>query len=278
VPAFTVVIPTYGRPDFLTEAVASVLAQSFGDFECIVVDDASPDPVTLPRDERLCLVRRESNGGPPAARNTGIAAARGDYVAFLDDDDVWRPSRLEQAIEAHRRAPIAVCWQSTLGVPSVPAGRVLEGDVSDELLDSIIPHLGATSVARDRVPQFDERYEASDDVEWWLRMMRAGMPVATAASVGLVYRQHGGHRPRTGAEKRLLNGYMLLEEHADWFAGHPRAKAFRLKRMGFYASQLGRRREAMSLLASSLRIDPKLKTAGHLAYAAVARAGSTSAP
>jgi glycosyltransferase involved in cell wall biosynthesis len=277
VPAFSVVIPTYGRPAFLTEAITSVLAQNFGDFECIVVDDASPEPATLPPDTRLRLIRREDNGGPPAARNTGIEAAGGDFVAFLDDDDVWLPSRLERAIETHQRAPIAVCWQSTLGASQEPSGRVLEGDVSDELLDSLIPHLGATSVARDQVPQFDERYEASDDVEWWLRMMRAGMSVATAPSVGLLYRQHAAYRPRTGAEKRLANGYMLLDEHADWFACHARAKAFRLKRMGFYASQLGRRREAMSLLASSLRNDPKLKTAGHLAYAAVARADTTSA-
>jgi glycosyltransferase involved in cell wall biosynthesis len=269
VPTFTIVIPTFGRPEFLGEAITSVLAQSFDDFECIVVDDAGPAPAQLPSDARLRLIRRDSNGGPPAARNTGIEAARGEYVAFLDDDDVWLPSRLAKAVEAHRRAPIAVCWQSTLGASETKMCRVLEGDVSDELLDATIPHLGATSVQRARVPLFNERYEASDDVEWWLRMMSDGLLVATAADVGLLYRVHDGPRPRTGAEKRLANGYMMLEEHADWFSEHPRAKAFRLMRMGFYASQLGDRREAVKLLASSWRLHPKLKTVGHLARVAV---------
>jgi glycosyltransferase involved in cell wall biosynthesis len=271
VPTFTIVIPTYGRPEFLAEAISSVLAQSFTDFECVVVDDASPEPASLPPDPRLRLIRRECNGGPPAARNTGIDAARGEYVAFLDDDDVWEPGRLEHAIEAHERAPIAVCLQSTIGAHEATMRRVLEGDVSDVLLDGIIPHLGATTVERTRVLRFDERYEASDDVEWWLRMVRAGLHVATASYVGLLYRVHAGYRPRTGAEKRLANGYMLLREHEDWFADHPRAKAFRFKRMGLYASRLGHRREALALLASSLRLDPKLKTVGHVARAAVAR-------
>src|SRR5512144_2193690 len=93
-PTFSVIIPTYGRAKFLSEAVASVLAQTCADFECIVVDDASPEPATVPDDERVRLSRREENGGPPAARNTGIDAACGTYVAFLDDDDVWVPTRL----------------------------------------------------------------------------------------------------------------------------------------------------------------------------------------
>src|SRR5690242_10925198 len=159
-PTFTVIVPTYGRPEFLADALASIVAQSFTDFECIVVDDASPEPAALPADPRMRLIRREVNGGPPAARNTGIDAAQGSYVAFLDDDDVWTPTRLADAADAHARAPISVCWQSTLGSTVSPSGRVLEGDVSENLLDGIIPHLGATSVDRNHVPRFDERYEA----------------------------------------------------------------------------------------------------------------------
>lgn len=274
-PAFTVIIPTYGRPEFLAEAIDSVLAQTCADFECIVVDDASPEPVTLPDDDRLRLVRREENGGPPAARNTGIEAAKGKYVAFLDDDDVWVKTRLEHAFEAHRRAPVAVCWQSTLGRDDPPSGRILEGDVSDTILDAIIPHLGATSVERERVPHFDERYEASDDVEWWLRMAQ-GLTVATDPRIGLLYRVHGGPRPRTGYRKRVENGYMLFEQHAEWFDRHPRAKAFRLMRMGLYESRLGQRRAALRLLARSFRLNPKPRTVWHALRATVTSRRSAS--
>jgi glycosyltransferase involved in cell wall biosynthesis len=276
-PTFSVVIPTYGRPQFLAESLASVLAQTYADFECVVVDDASPEPAVLPADPRVRLVRRDSNGGPPAARNTGIDNALGTYIAFLDDDDVWVPDRLAAAAEAHERAPVAVCWQATLGVDAPGSGRSLEGDVSNTILDGGIPHLGATSIERSRAPHFDKRYEASDDVEWWLRVAR-DLEVATTPRVGLLYRVHAGARPRTGQRKRIENGYMLLDQYSDWFASHPRAKAFRMMRMGLSASRVGDRRLAVRLLAASFRLDPKPRTAWHAARAVVARPAPQTTP
>src|SRR4051812_10893238 len=127
-PMFSVIVPTYGRPAFLADALASVLGQTFDDFECIVVDDASPEPVSVPSDSRIRVVTRDANGGPPAARNTGIAVARGRYVAFLDDDDVWLPHRLADAAAAHDPAPGVVWWQGALGGgPAAAAGRGLGG-------------------------------------------------------------------------------------------------------------------------------------------------------
>jgi glycosyltransferase involved in cell wall biosynthesis len=275
-PRFSVIIPTYGRPEFLAAAIASVIAQTYADFECIVVDDASPDPAVLPPDERLRLVRRDDNGGPPAARNTGIASARGRYLAFLDDDDVWSPDRLKYAVEAHARAPVGVCWQTTLGRGDPPRGRPLEGDVGDTILDGIIPHLGATSIERLRAPRFDERYEASDDVEWWLRVAQ-DLRVATTPRVGLLYRVHPGARPRTGQRKRLENGFMMLDQHREWFARHPRAQAFRLMRMGLAASKIGDRRMAVRLLVQSFRFNPRFRTAWHAMRVAVAPASVATA-
>jgi glycosyltransferase involved in cell wall biosynthesis len=118
IPEFSIIVPTFGRPAFLAEAVASVLAQTLADFECIVVDDATPGGLTASvSDPRVRTIRRDSNGGPAAARNTGIEEARGRYLAFLDDDDVWQPGRLEAARRAHERAPLVCCWQGTLGEP-----------------------------------------------------------------------------------------------------------------------------------------------------------------
>ena len=106
---FSVILPTYGRQAFLNEAVASVLSQTVRDLELIVVDDASPTPATVPPDPRVRLIRREDNGGVAAARNTALDAAKGRYICFIDDDDLFRPNRLELALEGHRRAPIALC-------------------------------------------------------------------------------------------------------------------------------------------------------------------------
>jgi glycosyltransferase involved in cell wall biosynthesis len=260
---FSVVIPTHGRPAFVDAAVRSVLAQTLGDFECIVVDDASPQTPELPDDSRIRLVVRPVNGGPAATRNTGIEAATGTYLAFLDDDDIWLPDRLLAARDAHARAPVAICWQSTLGAPAPTApGRILEGNVNDTILDGITPHLGATSIERDRSPKFDERYDTSEDVDWWLRVT-IDCPVTTIPAVGFAYRTHQGPRDRTGMDRRVAGAQMLLREHADWFAAHRRAKAFRLRRLGLAALGVGDRRLARRSFAASFRLHPEPRTAWH---------------
>jgi glycosyltransferase involved in cell wall biosynthesis len=102
VPAVSIVTPTLNRIDFLRRALDSALAQTYGDLECVVVVDG-PSPelasfVTSHPDPRVRLVQRETNGGVAAARNTGIAAAEGRYVGFLDDDDIWLPQKLERQV------------------------------------------------------------------------------------------------------------------------------------------------------------------------------------
>lgn len=269
---FSVVIPTHGRPAYLDAALRSVLAQTFTDFECIVIDDASPEPPTIPDDPRVRLVVRPVNGGPAAARNTGIDAATGRYVAFLDDDDIWLPDRLLAAHDAHTRAPVAVCWQSTLGAPAPTApGRSLEGMVDNTILDDITPHLGATSIERARIPKFDERYDTCEDVDWWLRVT-AECPVTTITSVGFAYRLHQGVRDRTGADRRVAGAQMLLREHAGWFAAHRRAKAFRLKRLGLAAVATGDYKLAWQSFGASFRLRPEPRTAWHMLRARL-RAG-----
>jgi glycosyltransferase involved in cell wall biosynthesis len=261
-PTFSVIIPTYGRAALLSEAIDSVLAQSFTDFECIVVDDASDDPPRLASDPRLALIVRDHNGGAAAARNTGIAAATGRFVAFLDDDDVWRPGRLAAAAEAHGRAPVVICWQSTLGAAAHRPSRTLEGDVRDTVLDGITPHLGATSIERRVAPAFDERFDANEDVEWWWRVAQE-LRVATASYVGLLYRVHAGPRARTGQQERIANARVFMAEQAEWFRTHPRAKAFRLKRLGLSALQVNDRALALRSFAASFRLAPEPATAWH---------------
>jgi glycosyltransferase involved in cell wall biosynthesis len=265
VPEFSVIVPTYGRPAFLADAIASVLAQTFDDFECIVVDDATPGgQTTVATDPRVRLIERTANGGPAAARNTGIEAACGRYLAFLDDDDVWLPNRLAKARSAHERAPLVCCWQGTLGEPyDTVSGRLLEGDVADSVLDALTPHLGTTSVERTRAPRFDARYPAAEDVDWWLRAARE-LRVTTVPEVGFLYRSHAGPRAGTGSAERIVGMRRLLEEHASWFGTHPRAAAFRLKRMGLTALDAGDRRLARDCFARALRVQPEARTAWHL--------------
>jgi glycosyltransferase involved in cell wall biosynthesis len=261
-PLFSVIVPTFGRPRFLEDAIRSVLQQSVDDFECVVVDDASPDPVVTMSDPRVVVVRRERNGGPAAARNTGLQMARGRYIAFLDDDDVYTPDRLALALDGLSRAPVAICWRRGSD-GSTGGNRRLEGSVHDTILDQLTPHLGQVAIDRRVTPLFDERFVASQDVEWWLRVA-AAVPVTTTPTVGLIYRIHTGPRHYNGVAERIRCGLLLLSLHGDYFSAHPRAAAFRWKRIGLMAHNLGTETVARKAFIRSLRLRPESRTFWHL--------------
>ena len=108
-PAVTIVLPTFNRPRLLRRALASIAAQTFSDFEVIVIDDAGVDPTSVVEsfaDEiDLKLIRHPHNQGVTIAQNTGIAAARGTFIAFLGDDDLYHPAHLATLHEAASRRP-----------------------------------------------------------------------------------------------------------------------------------------------------------------------------
>jgi glycosyltransferase involved in cell wall biosynthesis len=108
-PLVSVIIPAYNRAHLIGRTVASVLAQSYRNFEIIVVDDASTDDLAATLTEidspQLRCLAHPSNRGAAAARNTGLAAASGEFVAFLDSDDVWYPDKLARQVAAMRDQP-----------------------------------------------------------------------------------------------------------------------------------------------------------------------------
>jgi glycosyltransferase involved in cell wall biosynthesis len=129
-PRCSVVLPTYNRARWLPRAVASVLAQNEPSFELIVVDDASTDGtdawLRAQTDPRIRVLRLDRNGGPSAARNLGIDAARAPVLAFLDSDDVYRPNRLSVPLRALADDPEIVCTLSSALKTDPKRARVIE--------------------------------------------------------------------------------------------------------------------------------------------------------
>ena len=108
---FSVLVPVYNRESYIRQAIESVLSQTIGDDELIVVDDGSSDetPDICDRLDQEIKVIRQDNMGPPAARATGAARAEGEYLAFLDSDDLFMPNALEtydRIIKAYRSPPV----------------------------------------------------------------------------------------------------------------------------------------------------------------------------
>lgn len=267
-PTISVVIPTVGRPDLLSAAVACALSQTVVDTEIVVVFDGLA-PGGLAHDERLVLattgpVRR----GPAAARNCGIDLSRGSLIAFLDDDDQWVPNHLEAALEGIERAPIAITWSRFLDGPA-RKGRTLEGYVGERILDALTPSLGCVLAARAAVPRFDEQWQAVEDVEWWLRTSQLH-PVTTVSNVTHLVRRHEGRRWGNDLAARIEENTALIRTHDEYFKHHPRAAAFRLRRAGLLARRCGMNQAARRLFARSLRIHPTPRTAWHLAHSGFA--------
>ena len=107
-PKISIVTPAYNCEKYLEEAVNSVLAQSFEDWELLIIDDCSKDATWLrmqtlaKKDNRIRIFQNQHNSGSAATRNNGIRQARGEWIAFLDSDDLWRPEKLERQMSVLR--------------------------------------------------------------------------------------------------------------------------------------------------------------------------------
>src|SRR5512138_1536925 len=118
----SVIIPVYNALPFLTDAIDSVLAQTHSDLELIVVDDVSTDGSLavaesyIGRDARVRVIRQSTNGGSSATRNRGAEEAKGDWLAFLDNDDISHPRRLELQLQAADEDPSVLLWGSALEI------------------------------------------------------------------------------------------------------------------------------------------------------------------
>lgn len=252
-PLVSVIVPTHDRPDLLASAMQSILNQSIDAFEVIVIDDASSPPAAIPDDARFRLIRLDTRTGVANARNCGLSAANADLVCFLDDDDLMTPVRLQIAVD-HAADPVTVCAGGQIGLRTSSV-RTLTGDVSDTILDTATPYLGCVSVQRSIAPPFDVRFDACEDVDWFLRLA-ASHRFVTTKRVGLLWRSHDDARPVLDAAARLAGSRRLLEIHSAYFARHRRAGAYSWFRVATYAQQMRRPGAAMSAAVRSAMLQP----------------------
>jgi glycosyltransferase involved in cell wall biosynthesis len=207
-PSVSVIIPAYNVAPYIGETLDSVFSQTFTDYEVIVINDGSADTEELERElarfiDRVNYVKQE-NRGASAARNAGLRTARGEFVAFLDADDLWLPSYLDEQIKfILKRNCDLVCadaevfsdrshkdatYMETLMPDAPPTGDVtFNGLLSAE--QSLIT--SGVVVRRERVFEaglFDEALRNSQDFDLWLRLAQNGTRMAYRRRVLLRYR------------------------------------------------------------------------------------------
>lgn len=179
----SVIITAYNRPDFLGEAIDSALAQTYADKEVIVVDDGSTEPgtraVLAAYGDRIRAIRKE-NGGVASARNAGIRAAKGDLLAFLDDDDVWLPDKLARQAEAFEKHPeVGLVYTNCVRFNEhgeLPerdmaprSGRVFKAFVEDYFI--VLSTMAVRRACVDAAGLFDEAYRRQDDLDFMARVL-----------------------------------------------------------------------------------------------------------
>lgn len=226
-PKVTVVIPVYNREKYVGDAIASILAQTFTDFELLVIDDGSTDGsqevVRSYCDPRVRLVCNEINQGIPKTRNTGIRLARGEYLAFLDSDDRACPKRLMKQVaflDGHPDYVAVGAWIEWIDEEGRPLGRIKRKPVSpEEIAAQRLFRSGlenSASMARTVVLRnygHQEQYDICEDFDLWSRIA-AQHKLATL--------------PEVLGRRRTHSGQIMLRKASD-------KKDRRLK---IYASQL----------------------------------------
>ncbi|AQL41862.1 hypothetical protein BV210_03630 [Halorientalis sp. IM1011] len=279
VPLVSVVVPTYERSAMLVEAVESVFRQTYGNVELLVVDDASELPaeqalaeVTPPADTDLRVLRHEENRGANAARNTGIEAARGEFVAFLDDDDYWRPGKLARQVSALRGADEAVgvaftglVYVDENGTTTATTSPVTDGDFLEQLVRGAT--FGTFSAVMARADVFDsagltdERFPCWQDREWYFSVA-ADYDYVSIPEPLTVRRYHDDRQISDDYEARRDVAYpLLVQKHRDRIAavdpGYERTFLATLNRyVGLAALRSQRYFDGVRYLLRALRYDP----------------------
>ena len=224
----TVVIPTRDRPALLADALASVAAQDHPPARAIVVDDGSAQPPTVAGGGAVEVLRQARPSGVAAARNRGLQRVATEWVAFLDDDDLWAPAKLARQLAAATDAGAAFVWCSVAVVDERrrPVGLVPAADpagllprlVRTNVIGSPSAVLARTELVR-AVGGFDEELGLLADWDLWLRLAVAGTGGASR-EVLVAYTEHAGSMTAAARGAAELELARMARKHAAVVAAH----------------------------------------------------------
>jgi glycosyltransferase involved in cell wall biosynthesis len=233
-PHFSVVIPAYNREVTIGATLASIAAQEFRDFECIVVDDGSTDATCkIVQEFDFAKLSRQNNAGPGAARNLGVEMTTGKYIAFLDSDDLWFPwtletySQLVQQYDSPAVISAAITEFADRAMPAdvrrTPTASAWYDDfLSAQLVSDCFVGAGMTVVRRDvfkRAGGFTDAITNCEDHDLMLRLGDAKGFVRTEQPITLAWRRHqGGTTQDLGRTIRGVE-FLIKGEHDNRYPG-----------------------------------------------------------
>jgi glycosyltransferase involved in cell wall biosynthesis len=248
----SVILPTYNRPERLSNALRSVLTQTEQDFEVFVIDDGSPseaaavDVVRAYGDPRLQCIRLAGNRGAAAARNAGLIRAHASFIAFLDDDDDWLPAKLEvQLAFLQQRGPRVGGVHTAWITVDETAGTRVTTRCIDRRFD---PTRGINDITTsavlmrrecfDAVGLFDEELPASHDFDMWIRVSEA-FDLLYLDHPLVRYYLHPGHRITDDDARKVVAAERMLVKHRRLFEANRHRHCLEYVSLGARYTRLG---------------------------------------
>ena len=288
-PTVSVVIPMYNVERYIATSLASVLAQTFADFEVICVDDGCKDQTIAKlnqfKDSRIRLVKQE-NRGLSGARNTGINAARGKYVALLDADDYWAPQKLAlhvRHLESDKSVGISYSpsWfvneeGQHMGIGQFPKlSNITAKDVfcrnpigngsAPVIRKELLRELAQTSTDAfgTRATYFNETLRQSEDIEFWLRVALNGQWKIAGINQPLTFYRVNSSGLSANLEKQFASWQRAVVmnmdgNHAFFDKWYSLAQAYQYRYLARRAVQSGNSHAALRLVANALRSNPRI--------------------
>jgi glycosyltransferase involved in cell wall biosynthesis len=270
-PQLSIIIPTYNRPHLVQNAVASALAQTYKAIEVLVVDDCSPQPLTLPSHPQLRVLRLPHNQGGAAARNFGAKQARGRWITYLDDDDELLPEAIEISLNAlstaalpppvgvlsgiavinadgetiQTRFPPTLAKGSYFGLEEIEPGQSFFCKQTLVIEREILLDLGG----------FDESFGSRVHSELFLRLNLACSLLGVPQVTYKLYDRDGDRISRNPA-LRQQNFHRLVSKHYPLFAARPKQFADFIYNHAIALWQQQQRGLALKTLAWALRVHP----------------------
>lgn len=215
-PTVSVVIPTYNTASYLEEAIGSVVEQTYPAMEIIVVDDGSTDDtkkvlIDLIEKKQIIYIYQQ-NSGPAAARNRGIELAKGDFIAFLDADDIWLPQKLERQIPLFLNQEIGLVYgpriefdenkERTIDLPH-PAGKIFPTLIKSNFITNSSVIIRKSVLTETGNFDEDRHWQAIEDYELWLRIA-ARFEISCVAEPVVRYRLHSNQISHEINSKSLI--------------------------------------------------------------------------
>lgn len=272
-PNISVIIPTCNRPEMLKRAIASVLAQTYQDFEIIVVDDGMKERaesvVNFFHDPRITYIAHEQGKGGAAARNTGIRAAKGEFIAFLDDDDEWVPEKLEEQMKVfeHTSSDVGFCFSAVTNmrngkesVTNVPEGIV---DHHERALRRFAGFLTVTLIIKKAVfsdvGMFDERFPSHQEPDLMIRVTKKYKGVAVNKPLVRVNMEMTYEHISSDPKRKIAGREMILQKYLDEFKQRPVVLASHYFWLGIMYRDSGQFKKARELFGKAITIHMTLR-------------------